>query len=65
MESIGDKKRNTSSSSVTEMRKQRIHANLYDANKIKTRGAVTVTQIRQFKPDLNVYSQISGSPLGT
>lgn len=65
MQSIGDKKRNTSSSSVTDMLKQRVHANMYDANNIKTRGAITVTQIRQFKPDLNVYSQVTGSALGS
>jgi hypothetical protein len=65
MESFGRKKRNASSSSVTDMLKQRVQANLYDANKIKTRGAVTVPEIRMFKPDLNNYSAVTGAPLGT
>ena len=65
MESFGRKKRNASSSSVTDMLKQRIQANLYNANQIKTRGAITVTEIRMFKPDLNNYSSVTGAPLGS
>jgi len=65
MESFGRKSRNASSSSVTDMLKQRIQANLYNANQIKTRGAVTVAEIRMFKPDLNNYSAVTGAPLGS
>lgn len=63
METIGYKKKNTSSSQVTEIRKQHVHAVLYNANDIKTRGAVTIPQVRQFRPDLNIYSQISKAGL--
>ena len=65
MESFGRKRRNASSSSVTDMLKQRIQANLYNANQIKTRGAVTVAEIRMFKPDLNNYSAVTGATLGS
>lgn len=61
MESFGRKSRNASCSSVTDVIKQRIQANLYNANQIKTRGAVTVPEIRMFRPDLNVYAQITKS----
>lgn len=65
MQSIGAKSKNTSASSVTDMKKQRIHAVLYNATDIKTRGVITVPQIRQFRPVLNNYSLETGSPLGS
>lgn len=65
MQSIGSKSKNTSASSVTDMKKQRIHAVLYDATRIKTRGVISVPQIRQFRPNLNNYSAETGSRLGS
>ena len=62
--SIGNKGKYTTSSQVTEIRKQKVQAALYDANRIKTRGSIPLTEIRKFTPDLNVYSEITGSGLG-
>ena len=64
MQSIGSKSKNTSASSVTDMKKQRIHAVLYNEGNIKTRGVISVPQIRQFRPNLNNYSAETGSALG-
>lgn len=61
--SIGSKGKYTSASQVTEIRKQKVQAALYNTNAIKTRGAVSITEVRKFTPDLNVYSEITGSPL--
>lgn len=70
LQSIGKKGVNASSSQVTEIRKQKVLANLYaqqlpgqsaSVNTLKTRGAVTVPQVKQFRPDLNVYAEITNS----
>lgn len=70
LQSIGKKSVNTTSSQVTEIRKQKVLANLYaqqlpgqsaPINTLKTRGAVTVPQVKQFRPDLNVYAQITNT----
>jgi hypothetical protein len=63
MESIGYKGKGTSASQLTEIRKQRVIAQLYNANQIKTRGTTSIPQVKQFRPDLNVYSQITHSLL--
>ena len=57
--SIGFKNKGTSSSDVLQIRKQKVLANLYSQNNVKTRGTLSVTDINQFRPDLNVYSQIT------
>jgi hypothetical protein len=68
MQSIGKKGINTSASQVTEIRKQKVLANLYSQtlpgqsgpiSTLKTRGNVSVPQVRQFRSDLNVYAQIT------
>ena len=73
LQSIGKKGVNASSSQLTEIRKQKVLANLYaqqlpgqgsPINTLKTRGAVSVPQIRAFRPDLNVYAQITSGPIG-
>jgi len=61
--SIGKKGKYSTASQVTEIRKQKVQAALYDANNIKTRGTTSVAEVKKFTPDLNVYSEISGSPL--
>lgn len=71
MESIGRKGVSASSSQLTEIRKQKVLANLYaqqlpgqsgPISTVKTRGALSVPQIKQFRPDLNVYAQITNAP---
>ncbi len=70
MESIGRKGVSASSSQLTEIRKQKVLANLYaqrlpgqsgPISTVKTRGALSVPQIKQFRPDLNVYAQITNA----
>ncbi len=61
MESIGRKGVSASASQLTEIRKQKVLANLYAQNNIKTRGSLLVPQIKQFRPDLNVYAQITNA----
>jgi hypothetical protein len=70
MESIGRKGVSSSSSQLTEIRKQKVLANLYaqqlpgqgaPINTLKTRGAVTIPQVKKFRPDLNVYAQITNA----
>jgi hypothetical protein len=71
LQSLGKKGVNASSAQVTEIRKQKVLANLYaqqlpgqraPINTLKTRGDVSVTQIKQFRPDLNVYAEITNAP---
>ena len=70
LQSLGKKGVNASSEQVTQIRKQKVLANLYSqqlpgqsapVNTLKTRGGVTVPQVKQFRPDLNVYAQITNS----
>jgi hypothetical protein len=64
MQSIGGKSKGASSSSdLLRIKKQKVLANMYSQNDIKTRGNLSVTNIRQFKPDLNIFSQITQSGL--
>jgi hypothetical protein len=62
-QSIGRKGKYTSASQVTEIRKQHVQAVLYDPNRIKTRGSISIAEVKRFQSDLNVFSQITGAGL--
>lgn len=72
MQSIGNKGKNVSASQVTEIRKQKVLANLYSqqlpgastlTNTVKTRGAISVAEVKKFTPDLNAYAEITSGQL--
>jgi hypothetical protein len=64
MQSFGYKGKNAAASFVTDLRRKKVPANVYNPGDIKTRGDTPITDVKQFQTTLNVYSQITGSPLG-
>jgi hypothetical protein len=64
MQSFGYKGKNAAASFVTDLRRKKVPANVYNPGDVKTRGDTPITDVKQFQTTLNVYSQITGSPLG-
>jgi hypothetical protein len=64
MQSIGGKKRGaTSSSELTKVLKNHAVAVNYSHNFTKTRGTTSTNDIVQFKSDLNIFSEVTGTRL--
>jgi hypothetical protein len=62
--SFGYKGKGGSSSDVTALRKKVAEARLYNST-LKTRGALKVNEIKQFKISFNTYSTVTHSTLSS